>query len=110
MNDRFQALVHGAALALIIGWVLYIGQDVFIPIVFGILVFYVVVGLTRLLARVPLVGRHLPQWVRYTLSIALIGLVLVAIAFLALASKNGVVAIGGDGQVTGFQRFQARGD
>jgi AI-2 transport protein TqsA len=93
MNDRFQALVHGAALALIIGWVLYIGQDVFIPVVFGILVFYVVVGLTRLLSRVPLVGRHLPQWLRYTLSIVLIGLVLVAIAFLALASKNGVVAL-----------------
>jgi predicted PurR-regulated permease PerM len=92
MNDRFQALVHGAALAVIIGWVLYIGQDVFIPVVFGILVFYVVVGLTRLLSRVPFVGRHLPQWLRYALSIALIGLVLVAIAFLALASKNGVMA------------------
>ena len=92
MNDRFEALVHGAALALIVGWVLYVGQNVFIPVVFGILVFYVVVGLTRLLSRVPLVGRHLPQWLRYTLSIALIGLMLVAIAFLALASKNGVMA------------------
>ena len=36
--------------ALIIGWVLYIGKDVFVPVVFSILVFYVIVGLTRLLA------------------------------------------------------------
>ena len=53
MNERFQTLVYGAALGLIIGWVLYIGQDIFIPIVFSIMVFYVIVGLTRLLGRLP---------------------------------------------------------
>ena len=47
--------------ALIIGWVLYIGQDVFVPIVFSVLVFYVIVGLTRLLRRIPLLGRRLPR-------------------------------------------------
>jgi AI-2 transport protein TqsA len=93
MNVRFQSLVYGAALGLIIGWVLYIGKDVFVPIVFSILVFYVIVGLTRLLAKVPLAGRHLPLPVRYTLSIAVIGLLLFVIAYLALASKNSVVAL-----------------
>ena len=93
MNARFQTLVYGAALGLIIGWVLYIGKDVFVPIVFSILVFYVIVGLTRLLAKVPLAGRHLPLPVRYTLSIVVIGLLLFVIAYLALASKNGVVAL-----------------
>jgi hypothetical protein len=33
---------------------LYVGQDVFIPIVFSILVFYVIVGLTPLLHRIPI--------------------------------------------------------
>jgi predicted PurR-regulated permease PerM len=93
MNARFQTLVYGAALGLIIGWVLYIGKDVFVPIVFSILVFYVIVGLTRLLAKVPLAGRHLPLPVRYTLSIVVIGLLLFVIAYLALASKNSVVAL-----------------
>jgi len=93
MNVRFQSLVYGAALGLIIGWVLYIGKDVFVPIVFSILVFYVIVGLTRLLTKVPLVGRHLPLPVRYTLSIVVIGLMLFVIAYLALASKNSVVAL-----------------
>ena len=32
-------------LALILGWVLHVGKDVFIPIVFGILVVYVIVAL-----------------------------------------------------------------
>ena len=63
--------------ALIIGWVLYIGKDVFVPIVFSMLVFYVIVGLTRLQRKLPLVGRFLPLPLRYTLSIVVIGLGLV---------------------------------
>lgn len=93
MNPRFQTLVHGAVLGLIIGWVLYIGKDVFVPVVFSILVFYVIVGLTRLLHRVPALGRLLPLPFRYTLSILLIGLFLAVIVYLAIASKNSVVAL-----------------
>ena len=60
-NARFEALVHGAALALIIGWVLYIGRGVFVPVVLGVLVVYVIVGLTRLLGRLPYLGRSMPS-------------------------------------------------
>jgi len=93
MNVRFQTLVYGAVLGLIIGWVLHIGKDVFVPIVFSVMVFYVIVGLTRLLHRVPVIGRLLPLPVRYTLSIVLIGLLLAVIVYLAIASKNSVVAM-----------------
>ena len=92
MNARFQTLVYGAVLGVIIGWVLYIGKDVFVPVVFSILVFYVIVGLTRLLHRVPVLGRLLPLPVRYTLSIILIGLLLAVVVYFAIASKNSVVA------------------
>jgi hypothetical protein len=37
--------VRRLVLALILGWVLHLGKDVFIPIVFGILVVYVIVAL-----------------------------------------------------------------
>ena len=72
MNERFQALVHGAILALIIGWVLYIGKSVFVPVVFSVLVVYVIVGLTRLLQKIPALGRALPVQVRYALSVIVI--------------------------------------
>ena len=93
MHDRFQTLVYGAILGVILGWVLYIGQDVFVPIVFSIMVYFVIVGLTRLLCRVPVLGPHLPLPVRYTLSILFIGFVLFVILYLTLASKNSVVAL-----------------
>jgi AI-2 transport protein TqsA len=94
MNERFQTLVYGAVLALIVGWVLYIGKDVFIPIVFGILVVYVIVGLTRLLGKVPFFDRILPLQVRYSLSILLIALGLVEVAYLVITNVDEVVALG----------------
>src|SRR5262249_13318419 len=78
MHERFQGLVHGAILALIIGWVLYIGKSIFVPVVLSVLVVYVIVGLTRLLERIPGVGAALPSWLRYALSFIVIALVLVA--------------------------------
>jgi predicted PurR-regulated permease PerM len=93
MNQRFQTLVYGTIFGLVIGWVLYIGRDVIIPIVFGVLVFYVIVGLTRLMSRIPLLGPRLPSLVRHSLSIVVIGIALTVIAYLAIASKNNVVAL-----------------
>lgn len=93
MNERFHMLVSGAVLGLIIGWVLYIGKDVFVPIVFSVLVVYVIVGLTRLLARVPLLGRALPLRFHYGLSVLFIALGLLAVAYWFIANKNYVVAL-----------------
>ena len=92
MNERFQTLVYGIALSVIIGWVLYIGKDIFVPIVFSILVLYVILGITRLLERIPFLGRALPQ-VRAGLSILIIALGLLAAVYLVIGSKESVVAL-----------------
>jgi predicted PurR-regulated permease PerM len=48
--------------------VLYIGRAVFIPMVFGIIAVYVIVGFTRLLERIPVIGPRMPIQLRYALS------------------------------------------
>jgi len=93
VNDRFQSLVPGSVLAVAIGWVLHIGKEVFVPIIFGALVFYVIVGLTRLLGRIPVIGRILPPRLRSALSVVVIAWGLVAIANLILANKDSVLAL-----------------
>jgi predicted PurR-regulated permease PerM len=93
-NARLQALVYGAVLALIVGWLLYIGRDVFVPIVLGVLVVYVIVGLTRLLGRLPGVGPRLPGKLAYALSMLLIGAGFAAAVALAIANVDGVIARG----------------
>jgi predicted PurR-regulated permease PerM len=92
-HRRFQALVLGAILALIVGWVLYVGRAVFVPIVFAVLAVYVIGGLTRLLGRIPVVGRILPLRGRYALSILVIALGFVEAAWLIIAYKDSVLAL-----------------
>ncbi len=68
MSERLQATVYGLVLALGIGWTFYIGKSVTVPIVFSVLVVYVIVGLTRVLFSLPLAGRFLPLQLGYLLS------------------------------------------
>jgi AI-2 transport protein TqsA len=91
-NEGLQAFVHGTVLAIAVGWVLYIGRDVFIPIVFSMLVVYVIIGTSRLLARIPGVGPVLPSKVRGGLSILLMVSVLCALAWLVMANMDQMIA------------------
>jgi AI-2 transport protein TqsA len=93
-NSRLQALVYGSVLALIFGWVLHVGKGVFVPIVLSALIVYVIVGLTRLLAGIPVVGRRLPLQLRYALSVLASAAVLAGIAYVTLANLDRVLAQG----------------
>lgn len=90
--ERFRTLVYGSVLALIIGWVLYIGRDIFVPVFFGAVVVYVIVGLAHALRRLPGVGHALPVQLRYLLSIAFIAFAVFATFYLAVANRDNVLA------------------
>lgn len=77
-NDRLQSVFYGIALAVVVGWVLHVGKSVFVPIVFSVMVAYIIVGLARLQQRIPGIGPRLPVSLTYTLSILGIGLVIAA--------------------------------
>ena len=92
INQRFQTFVYGMACALMIGWVLYIGRDIFVPIMFSVLVVYVILGVSRLIASIPLLGASLSPAVISVLSILLIALGLCMVVFTILGSKDSVIA------------------
>jgi AI-2 transport protein TqsA len=91
--DRLRAVVHGTALMLIIGWLLYIGQTIFIPAVFGAVVVYVIVGLAHALGRLPRLGPRLPLQLRYLFSVVAIALVFFLLAYLVTANKERALAL-----------------
>src|SRR5262249_10138023 len=93
MNDRLRLTVDGMLFALGIGWVLYVGKSILVPIVFGVLVAYVIVGLTQLLFRLPFVGRFLPRHIAYTLAALVIAVVVATIVSLVATSMAGIVAL-----------------
>jgi predicted PurR-regulated permease PerM len=85
-RSLLQTLVHGLALAVLIGWVLYLSRDVLVPVAYSALLVYVVLGMTRQMARIPRLGPHLPAALRYTVSATVIVAALWSLARLVLAS------------------------
>lgn len=105
-RDRLQSIVHGAALALIVGWVLYVGRQVFVPMVFSVLVAYVIIGLARAITAVPVVGPRVPAPLRYVLSILGIAVVLAAGVSLVVNNIGRVVQLAPIYQDTLLERIQ----
>ena len=73
-------------LAVLLGWVLHVGKDVFVPVAFGVVVVYIVSGLANLLSRIPFLTSVLTTRVRYVLSVLAIAAALAFIASLVIAS------------------------
>ncbi len=103
---RLQSLVHGLALAALVGWILYVGRQVFVPMVFSALVAYVIVGIAGALARVPVIGPRLPRQLRYLLSISGIGLLLAAGVSMVVNNASKVVTLMPRYQDQLFDRIQ----
>jgi len=80
-------------LALIVGWVLYIGRTVFVPIVLGVITAYVVVGLAQLLERTPFIRSLLPSRLRIALSLLLIGTALYFAVGMLVLDTDRLVAL-----------------
>ena len=97
-HQRLQALTYGVLLALIVGWVLHVGRSVFVPIVFAVVLVYVIVGLTRLLARIPGIGSRLSLRARYALSALAAIAASALIAFVALDNLDRLAAQSGQYQ------------
>jgi AI-2 transport protein TqsA len=93
VNDRLQALTYGTVLALAVGWVLWIGQSVLLPIAFSILVVYVIVGTSRLVSRLPGVGSRMPKSVQYAVSLLVICAALTATFWLVAANLGRVIEL-----------------
>ena len=93
INERFRSFVHGVFLALIIGWVLNIGQDIFIPIIFSVLVGFVIIGMSRMLAKVPVLGPRLSIQVRYIVAALIMAVGLVSVVWLLFANVGRAVAL-----------------
>lgn len=88
-----QTLVHGIALAVLIGWVLYIARNVLVPVAYSALLVHVVLGMARQMARIPRLGPRLPTALRYIVSAAVIvaavwGLMLLVLASIAEITDN----------------------
>lgn len=59
---QLATLTYGTALSIMIGWLLWIGKDLLLPVLVAIIALYVLSAAAEALARFPVL-RHLPRWV-----------------------------------------------
>ncbi len=92
MNAPFANFVLGTALALMIGFVLHVGKGVILPVLAGVMIVYVIVGVARLLGRIPVLAR-LPQAALMTLSFLSIGALLLGMMSLVITNLGRAAAL-----------------
>ena len=91
--QTLRPLAHGTVLTVLIGWLLYIGQTILVPPVLGAVIVYIIVGLAHVLARLPVLGAVLPLRLRNAISVALIALAFLMLAYLIRANKERALAL-----------------
>ncbi|WDI33185.1 AI-2E family transporter [Hyphococcus flavus] len=64
---------YGLAIAVLIGFIAYIGRSVIIPFVVAVFLCFLIFTLKENVRRIPVVGRYMPDWVGYMFAFALIG-------------------------------------
>jgi predicted PurR-regulated permease PerM len=87
-----RGVVLAVALALMLGWVLYLGRGIFVPIVSAVLIIYVIVGVARVTAGLPMVGRLLPLQGHYILAALAIALGLIELVSVFTSNLTAIVA------------------
>lgn len=92
-HDRFRNLVYGMALAIMIGWILYIGQNVFVPVIASVILTYIVVALARRMEFLPVIGTLMPGPVRFIISLVAIGFIITGFVLLIIQNINQVIAL-----------------
>lgn len=91
-DSAFRDVVYGVALMLMIGWLLVAGRSLFVPVVTAILVVYIITGLSRMLARVPVIGPRLSEGASHIIAVVVIVAIAVEVGVLLVANLGVIVA------------------
>ncbi|GGY51639.1 AI-2E family transporter [Parvularcula lutaonensis] len=86
------ALFNGAGLFVMVGFVLWIGQGVLIPLVIAAFLSFLIVTVKRRIERLPVLGALLPEGAAFTLAFAAIVFVLFVLVAIIRTNIEAVIA------------------
>lgn len=67
-SARLRDLTYTVALAIMVGWLLYVGRGILMPVAMGVISAYLLTGSSDALGRLPLLKRT-PEWLRLALAL-----------------------------------------
>lgn len=82
---------YGTALTLMIGWLLWIGKPVLLPVLAAVISVYVLLTAASSMQSIPIVGR-LPAWIRRALIVVLFAVVVILLFILVINNLAQVAA------------------
>jgi len=81
LQGRVSTIFFSVGITIMIGWLFYVGKDIILPIVTAVILLQILYAASAAVARIPGLGRS-PMWVRATL--ALVGVVLLLFALMRM--------------------------
>lgn len=100
MNGGVFKVTCVVILSTLIGWILYIGRPVLVPLAFGVIATYVIFGIANLLQRIPYIGAKLPVGIRSSIAVALLVLTIYVSIILLISDRDRLIALAPKYQAT----------
>ncbi|MEM8917249.1 MAG: AI-2E family transporter [Pseudomonadota bacterium] len=89
-QGRVSTIFYSVGITIMIGWLFYVGKDIILPIVTAIILLQILYAASAAVARLPGLGRT-PMWVRATLALVGVMLMLFALTRMLVASLQTLV-------------------
>ncbi|MGV6802189.1 MAG: AI-2E family transporter [bacterium] len=90
-NNRLTRLFYGLAATILLGFLLYIGRSVFIPLVVAIFLSFLIVSLQKMIESTPVVGRIMPDWLSFIFSFIVIALMIFLLVQVIIGNVNSLI-------------------
>lgn len=82
---KLPTITFGTALAIMIGYLLWIGRPILVPVIAAFISLYILSAAASWLGKVPLIGRT-PDWLRRTLALILFTILVLLLFYLVITS------------------------
>lgn len=90
LQGRVSTIFFSVGITIMVGWLFYIGKDILLPIVTAVILLQILYSASAAVARIPGLGRS-PMWLRATLALFGVILLLVAMTRMLVASLQTLV-------------------
>ncbi|MEW4468147.1 AI-2E family transporter [Parasphingorhabdus sp. JC815] len=90
LQGRVSTIFFSVGITIMIGWLFYVGKDIILPIVTAIILLQILYAASAAVARIPGLGRS-PMWMRSTLALIGVVLLLFALTRMLVASLQTLV-------------------
>ncbi len=86
-------LFYAIALAMLIGYLLYIGKSLLIPLVFALFLSFIIVTVKNSIERIPVIGRVFPDWLSFVFAFGLIALALIILGQIIISNAESMLEV-----------------